>query len=106
MCSCYVPLMVQRSTPQKKADENAFPIRVKVKVPRLGFGMLSLEMHAWLLKEIGTGNYAVHSATALGTQASGFYFRTTEAAQSFLLAFPMLELADGTRMKGYTSPAK
>lgn len=35
---------------------------------------------------------------------TGFDFRTTEAAQAFVDAFPMLELADGAEGWGYGAP--
>jgi hypothetical protein len=37
--------MERRSPPQKRIDDHAFPVRVKVRVPGRGFENLLLEMH-------------------------------------------------------------
>jgi hypothetical protein len=54
--------MDRRSPPQKRIDDHAFPVRVKVLVPERGFENLLLDMHRWLDAEVGGGNYAVHGA--------------------------------------------
>ena len=97
--------MVRRSTPQKKKDDDAFPIRVKIVIPPFGFGQTYDEIEFWLRSEIGRGNYARHAARSYPKDASAFYFRSIEDARRFLAAFPALELRDGTIMTGYTSPA-
>ena len=63
--------MVRRSTPQKKIDELAFPMRVRFAVPERGFGMRLDAIHAWLRTEVGTGFYAVYSSRSLATDALG-----------------------------------
>ena len=39
--------MDRRSPPQKRTDDHAFPVRVKVLVPERGFENLLLDMHRW-----------------------------------------------------------
>ena len=45
--------MDRRSPPQKRTDDHAFPVRVKVLVPERGFENLLLDMHHWLDAETG-----------------------------------------------------
>ena len=96
--------MDRRSPPQKRTDDHAFPVRVKVLVPERGFENLLLDMHRWLDAAVGRGSYAVHGAGAGLTHATAWYFRTVEEAQAFVTKFPMLELADGTELPTYQSP--
>lgn len=96
--------MDRRSTPQKRLDERAFPVRVHVLVPGQGFENLLLDMHRWVDVEIGRGSYAAHGAGTGLAHATAWYFRTVEDAQAFVAAFPMLELADGTELPTYQSP--
>jgi hypothetical protein len=95
--------MDRRSPPQKRTDDHAFPVRVKVLVPERGFENLLLDMHHWLDAEVGRGSYAVHGAGPGLTHATAWYFRRVEEAQAFVAAFPMLELADGTELPTYQS---
>ena len=97
--------MVRRSTPQRISDEEAFPIRVKVRTPSGGFRLLHAEMFIWLDREVGRANYAQHPAKVFGQPAVSFYFRRVEPASRLLAAFPNLMLADGTTSAAYTSPA-
>jgi hypothetical protein len=96
--------MERRSPPQKRTDDHAFPVRVKVLVPERGFENLLLDMHHWLDAAVGRGSYAVHGAGAGLTRATAWYFRTVEEAQAFVTTFPMLVLADGTELPTYQSP--
>ena len=96
--------MDRRSPPQKRTDDHAFPVRVKVLVPERGFENLLLDMHHWLDAEVGRGNFAAHGAGAGLTHATAWYFRTVEEAQAFVTKFPMLVLADGTELPTYQSP--
>ena len=95
--------MVQRSTPQGKIDDAAWPIRISLLVPSGGLMCLS-EMHAWLKAEIGLGEYADGGGFGLAQQTKLFYFRRIEDASRFLAAFPDQRLADGTETRAYTSP--
>lgn len=97
--------MVQRSPAQRKIDERAFPIRVLITVPARGFGQSYDEMQAWLRNELGPCAYAIHAGQRY-PQSSAFYFRALDDARRFLDAFPRLELADGTRLASYSSPAR
>lgn len=54
-------------------------------------------MHKRLAKEAGRGDYAHHSAGGPMRDATAFYFRDIRTAHAFLLAFPMLALADDVR---------
>lgn len=104
--------MAKRSTPQRQIDERAFPVRLLILVPAVGFGRLlgagSGTMDGWLDREVGRGDFACHSAGfggVAGRDVIAVYFRHPAAAVRFLEAFPSLELADGTALRGYTSPA-
>jgi len=90
----------------KLADDTAFPVRVKIAVPREGFGQAINEPLIWLKTNLGAGNFAHHTATTLGGSAVGFYFRDVEGAQAFVRAFPQLILADATESIAYSSADK
>jgi hypothetical protein len=96
--------MVQRSRRQKDIDDRAFPIRVKVKVPPNGLSIEMSRIMAWLRDEIGWHDCAQHPAPAIDGNAIGFHFRRIEDAARFLDAFPLLQLADDTTSRAYTSP--
>jgi hypothetical protein len=89
---------------QRALDEMAFPIRVKVAIPPGGLGRTIDELHRWLREEVGSTEYATHSGHGLGVDALCLYLRRPEDLARFLVAFPLLELADGTRLRDYTSP--
>ena len=93
--------MVRRSTPAHKADDLAFPVRVKFAVPGRGLQSVSdtlcVRVSEWLARELGQGDYAWHAARSLGTSASALYFRTAHDAVRFVDAFPEWQLADATR---------
>lgn len=96
--------MTRRSTPQREIDDKAFPIRVKVRIPPEGLGTTLTEALLWLSSEVGPGEWAQHPSATLGGEATAFHFRLIGDAARFLAAFPMLELADGTTSRAYTSP--
>lgn len=75
--------------------EATFPIRVKVAVPRNGFGKQIEEVGAWLNREIGPGRYGQAPTPMLGGDAAGFHFVCLADAARFLAAFPELEMAIG-----------
>ena len=97
--------MTRRSTPQKKIDDAAFPVRVRVVVPGFGFGPDLIAMCRWLSTEIGDADCAMHGASEAGKNACAFHFRDLVGARAFMAAFPALELADGTNAPTYHSPA-
>lgn len=74
-------------------------------VPPRGFGTMLTPMHTWLGKRLGKASFAIHSA---GRNAAGetvsVYFRDPKDACAFLVAFPDLQLADGTASPAYYSP--
>ena len=62
-------------------------------------------LHEWLGKEVGRGEFAVHSSPGLGMDAVGVYLKDVAGAQAVVQAFPDLTLADGTENRTYSSPA-
>ena len=82
--------MVRRSTQSRKLDDEAFPIRVKIRVPVRGFGQRLDLYDTWLMSNLSPRQWAHHSVD----RASGFYFRSLQTAERFLATFPELELAD------------
>ena len=48
--------MDRRSPPQKRTDDHAFPVRVRILVPERGFENLLLDMHRWLDASVGRGS--------------------------------------------------
>ncbi len=97
--------MSRRTTPQKKTDERAFPVRVRFEVPGNGLGLRLGDLHRWLNREIGAGFFAVHSSPGLGTDALAVYLCDAEGARELVTAFPDFQLADGTQSPSYYSPA-
>lgn len=96
--------MTRRRPAQRDIDDKAFPIRVKVRVPPSGLGIIIADLELWLAAEVFPGEYAHHHSQTLGGDAMAFYFRRMKDAGRFLDAFPMLELADGTISPAYSSP--
>ena len=99
--------MVRRSIPRRKLDERAFPIRVKVLRKAVGPDWLRQDRaELWLRENIGVGEFARYGVVDKQPDVEGFYFRTVEAAQRFLNAFPDCELADTTHMVQHLQEAK
>lgn len=86
--------MPRRSSDRFKADDLAFPIRVKVIVPPHGLQDLGHRLDAWLKAELAPSAWSWGPARSLGCQATAYYFRNLDDAQKALAAFPELELAD------------
>ena len=97
--------MSRRSTPQSNKDDQAFPVRVKIAVPKDGLGHLAQDGRSWLNLNVGATNYAWHSTTTLGSDACAVYFRLVEDAEAFLASHPTLLLADGTTSVAYSRPS-
>ena len=103
--SCFVHSMPQRSTPQAKIDEQAFPVRVRSVNPDFGLGRTLDQMYAWLNERVGRESYAIHGGSRGPTgDRIAIYFRHPAPALAFVEAFPMLEIADGTILPGYSTP--
>ncbi len=51
----------------------------------------------WLHEEIGPGHHAHWPAESFHGDATAFHVRTIEDAARFYAAFPMFELAEGTK---------
>jgi hypothetical protein len=99
--------MARRSTPQRTIDERCFPIRVRFVIPATGMGYPEVtRMEAWLQANLPSGDFAKHpdSGTSF-REAFAVHFRRLSDAHRFVEAFPDAELADGTALAGYTSPA-
>jgi hypothetical protein len=95
--------MDRRSPPQKRTDDHAFPVRVRILVPERGFENLLLDMHRWLDASVGRGSYAVHGASDGLTDATASYFRSVEGA-GLRRAIPDARVADGTELSTGQSP--
>ena len=63
-------------------------------------------MCAWLDREVGRGDYAMHAGSTVGSarNVAAFYFRAADPAHRFIAAFPDMVLADGTESPVYRSP--
>jgi hypothetical protein len=85
--------MSRRSTPSAKRDDDAFPIRIKLKVPQDGLGKRLDEMMAWLRDNLPREAFAVHSARMIGGDAVAIYFLAIDDATGFLGAFSDMTLA-------------
>ena len=97
--------MSRHASPNKKRIDDAFPVRVKIKVPPTGLGNLVHDTQIWLRDNCGVDGAASLSTSGVYCDAKAFYFRNVEDAQRFLEAFPDLELADGVeRISVYASP--
>lgn len=90
---------------QKRMDDGAFPVRVKISTAPRGIDMHTIGL--WLQEQFPGGDATWHSQSGPGLiDAVMFYFRSVEAAQRFRTRFPDLSLADGIDLSGYTSLAK
>lgn len=95
--------MVRRSTPQRKVDDRAFPVRILFYEKDIAV-VNYMRIHDWLMAHIRRGDYAEHGGPDQANKTVGYYFRTTEDAHRFRSAFPDIELADRTDLDGYHSP--
>ena len=98
--------MARHSIRQAQRDELAFPVRVKIAVPRNGLGSEVDAMHAWLSEACGAGNFACHSAPGIACDTAAFYFRDMAKARAFVAAFPNAKLADGTESPAFQSATR
>ncbi|NQX95911.1 MAG: hypothetical protein HRT64_13525 [Erythrobacter sp.] len=89
--------MARRTKPAAQRDDDAFPIRIKLKVPPEGLGRLANDIPAWLHANLEPGSFATHSARTIGGNAMAVYFVRIEDAVAFLIAHPEAELAMPTR---------
>ncbi|GHC65652.1 hypothetical protein [Neogemmobacter tilapiae] len=97
--------MVQRTPPQYKTDDAAFPVRLYIVVPGDGLGKLMDVIYDRLVRELGRGEFAWHSGGAYGAQnRAAIYFRHPAAAAALLEAIPEIKIADGTMASTYSSP--
>ena len=94
---CDVHVMSRHTSPNKRRIDDAFPIRVKIKVPPDGLGLVLNEINGWLNENLGVERCRTLPTRGVNCNAKAIYFREMSDANSFLAAFPALELADGTR---------
>lgn len=91
----YCSIVSQRHN-QYRADEMAFPVKVKFRLEdRLG-----LDAMEWLNAKVGTGRYAIHRVSTRTSEATAIFFRNLAHASQFAAAFPALTLADDTLASG------
>ena len=94
--------MPRRSTPRSQTVDTAFPVRIKIRVPPNGLGMVLDDCFRWLNDNVGAERFAQAATASLGGSATAFYFLCLEDAQRFVDAFGVLELADGTLSPAYS----
>jgi len=82
-----------RST-KARDDDRRFPIRVRVRVPELGFGRKLNQIYAWLDDLAGKGCYAIHGDNLPGMDAMAIYLEEPELVRVMVETFE-LELAGG-----------
>lgn len=87
--------MARHTSPNRHRIEDAFPVRIKIRVPPRGLGNRLSDIHVWLRDNVPEGDNAQLSCKSIGQQATAFYFRDLDTAQAFLRAFPDIDLADG-----------
>ena len=97
-------------TRQPQIDDRAFPVRLFIRVPEVGFASLGrdLEPHSWLMRNMPASEFAVHSGSRnpyIQHDYMVVYFRSIEPAVRFLDAVPV-ELEDGTQSPIYSSPRR
>jgi hypothetical protein len=95
--------MPRRSTPRKLQVDTAFPVRIKIRVPPHGLGMVLDDCYKWLNDNVGSDRFSQAATASLGGSATAFYFLCLEDALRFVDALPILELADGTLSPAYSS---
>ena len=100
------PSMSRRTTPQKKIDDLAFPVRVKLAIPDNGLGCRLEAINSWLKSHMSSGDFACHSHEGLTCGTLAIYFRSVRDAASFSETFTDLTLADGTLSPAYSTPSR
>ena len=99
------PARPDAACPQAKTDDQAFPVRVRIVIPDYGLGRALDKMYRWLTERVGREGYAVHGGSrGPSGDRIAIYFRHPAPALAFVAAFPMLQIADGTVLPGYTTP--
>ena len=82
--------MIRCARLQSKADDLAYPIRVKFRVPNDGLGGVLSRLSSWLNENVGRRRDASHSTSVIAGQGMAPYFRSLEDAQRCVAAFPSL----------------
>ena len=81
------PMPTRSRSPKKRRDEQQFPIRIRFRVPEMGFGRQYDEIHEWLLQHAGREGYAWNSDCLPGVDAFSVYLRDPELVKPFIEAF-------------------
>lgn len=63
-------------------------------MPELGLSSVRIDPHHWLQRNLGTDQYALHSAGRPSRDVFAVYFRRLVDLQAFVEAYQVLELAD------------
>jgi hypothetical protein len=80
--------MVRRSTPNAVKADRYFPVRLRVAVPRGGFGRQFDVMTGWLDEHVGRGAYWIGAEAGPGRiDAALFYFLDVRSARAFVERF-------------------
>lgn len=95
--------MIKRTTPRKKIDELAFPIRLRLEAPATGGWSNEIDdLRRWLRENMSMDHYAMHSNAGLGVSGLGLYLRDVELARDLLHRFADLKLADRAENRDYS----
>ena len=93
--------MSRRSTPQHRRFDDAYPVRLRLRMPRDGWGVALHDHREWARRTLGPGAMGFGATTVSGGEpVSVLYFRDVEGARAFLAAFPAVALADGVDALG------
>jgi hypothetical protein len=87
--------MARHTAPNNRRVDDAYPIRVKVRVTPNGLGNMIGEIQGWIRDHMAPERCKNLPVRAIHQQATAYHFRNLQDAQAFLDAFPSLDLADG-----------
>jgi len=84
-----MPRRTRSPSPQKRRDEQRFPVRIRIEVPEEGFGRQLDEMHQWLTDNAGRDGFAWHADTLPGLDASAVFLRDERLVGTFVQQFDL-----------------
>ena len=76
-------------SPLKRNAQRKFPARIRVKVPKTGFGPKLAAMYHWLSQECGSDGYVMANDNLPGCDASAIYLADTETASRLVETFEL-----------------
>jgi len=103
---------MRAATRARHEAERQFPVRVRIAVPREGFGRQLAIMHAWLDETCGAPGWATAPSGLSGVvnDAVAFYFADSGFAHAFVARFCCgwrIEPVDGAfAVRGEAPPAR